>query len=232
MEAPEPEWIEQWLSLPRWRVYLTAADGDHNLALELYEWNASVAASLHRDLAHVEIALRNAYDRVLCAGQLPGEPHWVFNPHHWFPRDPQRAANGRWIDRNETPRTQITNALHQVRGSRRSPNRTDPAPGKVLAELPMGFWRYLSSRRHHDRLWIPYLHTAFPRGTSRLDVDRPVGRLHELRNRVAHHEPLLRTHLAARYRDALSIAELISSELAAHLKTTSSVPELLTERPC
>ena len=55
-----------------------------------------------------------------------------------------------------------------------------------------GFWRYLSTAAHHHPLWIPYLHTAFTAGTSRTAVDHPVGRLHHLRNRIAHHEPLLR----------------------------------------
>jgi hypothetical protein len=69
-------------------------------------------------------------------------------------------------------------------------------PGKVIAELTFGFWRYLSTTAHHHPLWIPYLHTAFRPGTSRQAVDGPVDRLHQLRNRIAHHEPLLRRNTA------------------------------------
>lgn len=69
-------------------------------------------------------------------------------------------------------------------------------PGKVIAELMFGFWRYLSTTAHHHPLWIPYLHNAFTPGTHRKAVDGPVDHLHRLRNRIAHHEPLLRRNTA------------------------------------
>jgi hypothetical protein len=34
----------------------------------------------------------------------------------------------------------------------------------VVAELSLGFWRYLSVKRHEKHLWVPYLHHAFPAG--------------------------------------------------------------------
>lgn len=222
------DWVEGWLSAPRFASYLSATGTAHR-ALELYEWNSALAAAFHRDLAHLEIALRNAYDRAFCAGLGPDEPHWVFNPHRYFPVDMQRAANGQRVDANATARRQIEKAVHQAR---RGLSRTEAPPaGKVLAEITFGFWRYLSARRHHDRLWIPHLHRVFPSGTGRPMVDRPVGRLHDLRNRVAHHEPLLRTNLGDRHQDVLTIAELLAPELATHISATSAVPRLISERP-
>lgn len=53
-------WLEAWLSPERPATYLTAAGGDRTLALELYEWNIAVAAAALHDLAHLEVALRNA----------------------------------------------------------------------------------------------------------------------------------------------------------------------------
>jgi hypothetical protein len=69
-------WVERWLSQPRHAVYLTASQGDPQLALDLYEWNAEISAALLRDLAHLEVGLRNAYDRSLSA-RWPGPPHWT-----------------------------------------------------------------------------------------------------------------------------------------------------------
>lgn len=225
-----PGWIEDWLSAPRFAPYLAAAGTPHR-ALELYEWNTAIAAAFHHDLAHLEVGLRNAYDRALRAGLDPDELHWVFNPYRYFPVDMQRAANRQRVDANVTARRQIEKAANQARRDRRDPTE-DPPAGKVLAEITFGFWRYLSARRHHDRLWIPHLHKAFPGGTSRPAVDRPIGRLHDLRNRVAHHEPLLRAKLDGRHQDVLDVAELLAPELATHIKTTSSVPRLISERPC
>ena len=61
--APSGPWVERWLSRPRHSVYLAASQGDPQLALEPYEWNAEFSAALLRDLAHVEVGLRNACDR-------------------------------------------------------------------------------------------------------------------------------------------------------------------------
>ena len=46
---------------------MTAAAGDRTAALELYEWNASMSAAVLHDLAHLEVAIRNAYDAALVA---------------------------------------------------------------------------------------------------------------------------------------------------------------------
>ncbi|GAA4387400.1 hypothetical protein GCM10023153_01750 [Ornithinibacter aureus] len=59
------------------------------MALDLYEWNAEISAALLRDLAHLEVGLRNAYDRALSAvartpaldhGQHPGLRAVVAHP--------------------------------------------------------------------------------------------------------------------------------------------------------
>ena len=103
----------------------------------------------------------------------------------------------------------------------------------MIAELTLGFWRYLSTTAHHHPLWIPYLHNAFTPGTARQAVDAPVGRLHQLRNRIAHHEPLLRRntatgvlslttqHLFDRLADLFAVAELISPELHDYIAATA-----------
>jgi hypothetical protein len=214
--------VQHWLSAPRHAVYLTAADGDTERALALYEWNAQLSAALHRDLAHLEIGLRNAYNEAL-ATRWPGPPHWtsagekVFAPLY-------RRRGGRRVDVNRQPRALLQQALLAAGGS-------GAPPGKVVAELPFGFWRYLSSAAHEKTLWVPCLYRAFPAGTDRRDVDRPVGRLHQLRNRVAHHEPLLRTDVAERLDDLTRLASVINPELSHYLAATTTVSSWLDHRP-
>ena len=58
-------WAERWLSPERFERYLAACDGDAGRALDLYEWNAALAQVVMREICHFEIALRNAYDRVM-----------------------------------------------------------------------------------------------------------------------------------------------------------------------
>jgi hypothetical protein len=95
-----------------------------------------------------------------------------------------------------------------------------------------GFWRYLSSAAHEKTLWVPALHRAFPPGTNRAThVDGPVGRLHDLRNRVAHHEPLLTTDVAGRLSDLIGVAARLDLHLGQHVQATSTVSSLLDTRP-
>jgi len=182
---------------------------------------------LQHDLAHLEVALRNSYDAAIVANTPPGLPHWTTDPYRLFPVRWRAARDGTRVDANRSPREQIERAVREA--------GPGAPPGKVIAELMFGFWRYLSTAAHHHPLWIPYLHTAFAPGTSRRAVDRPVGRLHQLRNRIAHHEPLLRRnaatgvlslttqHLVDRHADLLTVAELISPDLRDYIAATSTV---------
>jgi hypothetical protein len=227
------EWVESWLSVPRFAVYLAAAGQDRGQAAALYEWNAMVAAAFHHDLAHLEVALRNAYDRALSRNTRPGQPHWVFEPVRHFPRQMQKAANGKRFDANETSRQLIADAVKNATPKVSTTNGPPPQPaaGKVIAELSFGFWRYLTSRRQHDPLWVPYLHRAFRSGTSRQEVDGQIGRLHGLRNRIAHHEPLLSVDLASRHQDLMHIAKSLSVDLADYITSHTSCNQLLPTRP-
>ena len=230
MTAPTPpalppagRWVEASLSVPRFAVYLAATGGDRDWALALYEWNAQLSAALLHDLAHVEVGLRNAYDVVLSA-RWPGPPHWtlagdtVFAPVY-------RTRGRRRVDVNAKLRESLRHAIANAGG------RTAP-PGKIVAELMFGFWRYLGSAAHEKTLWVPALHRAFPPGTDRAaHVDGPAGRLHDLRNRVAHHEPLLTTDVAGRLADMVGLTARLNPQLGQHLRATSAVSDLLATRP-
>ncbi len=72
-------WIEGWLGKPRFDPYVAACAGNRVRALALYEWNVSLAQALMRDIAHFEVALRNAYDATLTR-QWKGSGHWLLDP--------------------------------------------------------------------------------------------------------------------------------------------------------
>ena len=220
--APPGPWIEQWLSPPRFQTYLTEAAGDRQRALALYEWNTTMAAAILHDLAHVEVAVRNAYNDALVDHQA-GLAHWTSDEMRYFPIMRKTAKNGRPYDENETPRDQIAYA-------RRSAGIGAP-PGKVVAELMFGFWRYLSISAREVPLWRSYLHHGFMTGTSRAAVDGPMSRLHRLRNRVAHHEPLLRQNLPARRHDVADLLGCISPDLQRYVVAQSTWAAVESQRP-
>jgi hypothetical protein len=225
-DSPE-EWVERWLSPPRFGVYLNATGGDEAAALSLYEWNARLGAAFGHDLAHLEVGLRNAYDRTLTE-HLNLPTHWTAaGPQVFAPvlRTRKRGPHGKVsVDINAKPRASLERAIREA-GGRKAP------PGKVIAQLTFGFWRYLTSAAHEVTLWRPALHHAFPTGTSRHDVDNRVGRLHELRNRVAHHEPLLGTDVSARHDDLIHVAALLDPQLCDYIQAHATVAGLLAARP-
>ena len=237
MSAPSPilpgqdgPWVDGWLSTARFATYLTAAAGSRPKALALYEWNAHTACVIQQDLCHLEIGLRNAYDAAIRA-HWTGPSDWTNTPAAVFP--PTLSTRGRRgshqpkaaVDINAKQRALLVKA-RQDAGGHSAPS------GKVIAELSLGFWRYLSAKSHEKTLWIPYLHHAFPAGTDRgRDVDSRIQRLHVLRNRVAHHEPLLRVKLAARLADITDLATLINPDLGAYIAATSRIPHAIATRP-
>jgi hypothetical protein len=73
-------WVEAWLSGPRFSRYMNAAGGHRDKALQLYEWNTTLTAAVLHDLAHVEVAIRNAYDAALIRS-WDGAQHWLLDPN-------------------------------------------------------------------------------------------------------------------------------------------------------
>lgn len=206
------QWIDDWLSQDRLATYMVAAGGSRPKALALYEWNIEAASAIQQDLCHLEIALRNAYDAAI-QSRWTGPIDWTADPSRMFPpmlvtRGGKGTANPKaTVDVNAKPRALLTKARVDAGGAAAT-------SGKVVAELNLGFWRYLSTKRHEKTLWVPYLHHAFAPGTDRArDVDGRIARLHTVRNRVAHHEPLLAMNLNARLNDIVDLATMISSDL-------------------
>ena len=101
------EWLENWLSVPRFECYLGAAKGNDEIALELYLWNTGLAQAVLRDISFFEIALRNRYDRCLTQLALTGD-HWLFDDASPV-RKPIMRKNkrGSVVDANELNRKQI-----------------------------------------------------------------------------------------------------------------------------
>lgn len=143
------------------------------------------------------------------------EPSWV--KHHWF---------------HDHARTQIAKAAKRARHS-----PTNPRPGKVIASLNFGFWRYLSSARYEQSFWVPALDDAFAapgdhHHLRRRAVEQRLVCLHLLRNRISHCEPIIHPikhtspghpakTLDELYTDAIQLASFISPLAAQWLEQES-----------
>ena len=63
--------------------------------------------------------------------------------------------------------------------------------GRIVAELSFGFWTGLTGSKYSD-LWRDHLVKIFPRRpVQRGEVQMRLNSIRKLRNRIAHHEPIL-----------------------------------------
>jgi hypothetical protein len=214
--SPHHHLIRQRLSPDRFTPYEQAVNGDLAAAFTLYEWNMSVSAALFETLGPVEVVLRNAiHDRLLAWHARRGLPD------QWYDHAGLDAQGQRDVARAKDRAT---------RGGR------DPEiPGKVIAELTLGFWRYLLARRYQATLW-PAIVTAFSSHhdgskLSRVAVHDDVQRLQVLRNRIAHHEPVYRRDLQQDFAGMLALASWISPDVVTWVRGLSRVLTILGERP-
>jgi hypothetical protein len=106
-------------------------------------------------------------------------------------------------------------------------------PGRVIAELNFGFWRFLLASRYESSLWTPCLRRAFPELTPqrRTTVYEPLDQLHTLRNRIAHHEPIHTRDLRADMLSIYRILNWISPDVRAWAVNLSRIKMTIAQRP-
>ncbi len=95
-------------------------------------------------LGHLEIVLRNALDRQLHAWH---DAHGL--PDRWY-EDPLRLLDAHRRENVNTARERL-----QREGKRAT-------AGRIIAELPFRFWRFLLGKRYQNTLWTHALRHAFP----------------------------------------------------------------------
>jgi len=215
MAADEPDAapIATALSPERLAPYLRVAAGDLAGGVRLYEWNLAASGALYEALGILEVVLRNALSTQLAThhGTLAG--HWYDDPLGVF---------------SDLAHQDIAAARRRVRKLHRP-----ETPGRVVAELSFGFWKFLLAKRYEATLWTGHLRHAFPnlQPQSRATVYRALDELHTVRNRIAHHEPVHGRDLAA---DTLTIYRLldwIDADVRAWAVSLSRLQPIIADRP-
>ena len=203
------------LSAARSATYVTAAGGDTVRAMQLYGWNARISAAFMLPAHFAEVTTRNAADDVLTAVYGPDWP-WDTSFTGSLP-SPQRGYR---------PREDLV----LTRGRQQT-------TGKVIAELKFAFWQSLFTARHDNRLWAPHIASIFPYATampaaslrSRVYIDLDAIRL--LRNRIAHHEPVITRNLLDDLNRLIDLVELRSQSTATWVRALEDVTQTIAERP-
>ena len=210
--------LEASLSRDRLSTYLAASGGDQVQALRLYTWNTAVSAAFYGPLQGLEITLRNAIHTQL-----------------------SHRYGSFWFDNPDTGLD--AGASTRINAARSDVDRSGaaPRPDKIVARLSFGFWVALTGRgerrtsgrkaNYEMTLWRPALRNAFPHRERlvRRQVHGPLIALRLLRNRIAHHEPLIKRDLSQDHELVLELAGWMSPAMRAWVEHHSRVPALLAE---
>lgn len=221
------KWVASWLSPARWQAYLDYCDGHQERSLALYEWNLDLAGAVLHDVAHVEVAIRNAFNQVFIA-HWEGTQSWMVDASSPVQQPLQRRRRGQLIDVNARNRTSISEALTRIHSKQ-------PTLDQVIAELPFGFWRHMTDAAHEKTVWIPDISRVFPPGTSRKLIEQNLAIINVVRNRVSHHEPLFsssrRQEVEQAHTAITHLESLLLPQLADHTDRTSRITKLLASQP-
>jgi hypothetical protein len=214
--AQEIDDLENALSADRFRPYVQMAQGDRVAAIRLYERNTRFSGALYCSIQGLEVCLRNAVHRSLTAAYGPD-----------------------WFDHLTMLRYPLPQKLEAAKSNILGDGKL-LTPGRVVAELSFGFWTALLSAKYEKCLWVPCLHRAFPyafagpefgttasgapRRVNRQDIARRLDGIRQLRNRIAHHESIIRRRLDEDFLSIIETTAWICPTTSAWLNATAIIP--------
>jgi hypothetical protein len=188
-QTEEPA-LDQILSLERIERYLVAANNNRRKAYKLYALNTAVSECLYVSMQMLEISLRNRFNACLAdefGDDWYDAPGVITTLHH---------------------RTSIKDAKLNL-----IIDKKHIEPSRLVASLTFGFWTACLGNNYEEKLWRPALHKAFPskpKTIQRRAINNLLSPLRSLRNRTAHHEPILYWDLPKHYETILTLTGWLS----------------------
>jgi hypothetical protein len=175
---------------------LSWAQGDRARAIELYTLNTRISESLYTPFQALEVSLRNRIHVVMT--EALGNEGWFHQVG---------------VLLNDRQPGQLAKAIEDLRAV-----NTAPTPGRIVAALSFGFWTAMFGP-DYEGLWRATLHriAAKPDGArlSRKDFSGPLTPIRTIRNRVAHHEPIITWDLRKHHRKMVELIRWLSPAAAA-----------------
>lgn len=211
----EVQHLPDIFSAPRFLTYLAEKNAHRVEALELYKWNLDVSCAFFAPLQVCEVSIRNAISEAI---ELTYGPNWPYEQSFEIALpNPQRAYS---------PRANLRS------------HRSEPTTGKVIAELKFVFWERMFTSRHDSTIWNHHLRSVLPN----LDAAKSVQQLRreafdtlkdirDLRNRIAHHEPIFRRNIQDEYNRIKKVVGWRSTVAADWLDKVETVTAHIASKP-
>lgn len=206
--------FERTVSRERWRTYRLAAGFHDETALRLYLWNIAIGQSFHFPLQTVEVAIRNVIHNSL--KELHGT-NWAAN------------AECRHLLGSRSVHDIIKSERHH-----RNKYGNEASTSQIVASLSLGFWISLLRQSYHKTIWERQHLQAFPHllpNETMINVSNVGSKIHGLRNRIFHQEPLIRHDLSQDYAAILTMLGWICPVTKNWVRSLSSVPKIIRVRP-
>ncbi len=162
--------------------------------ISIYNANTAVSEALMGSIQIMEISVRNSIHRQIAKAY--GAEWYVGNPMG--------------LDR-EGARL-IARLSDRYRNVARF-NNPDALSQKIVSELTLGFWTNLFKRQYEDPLWRKSLRFAFPHvggALTRGQVYELLDKIRRLRNRISHHEQVVRYDLNIYYNNIIDLVSWVS----------------------
>jgi Protein of unknown function (DUF2934) len=188
-------------------------------AIALYAWTARVSAALFAPLHICEVVIRNAVNDALEAvyGPLwPWDQQFILS----LP-DPPRSS------RDYSPRRDLIAVASK-----------QSSTGKVIPELKFVFWQRMFTHRHDVRLWNVQLKKVFPnhdRANTVVELRKKIyadlNVVRNLRNRIAHHEPIFQRNLVQEFQRMVSLVEHRCMVVASWMVSNQDAARVIAQPP-
>lgn len=198
--------LELSLSPERLAIYKKLASNDLENAIRLYVWNTAISEALYSPIQGIEVLTRNAFNKCFTSGF---GANWYDNPKMRLGINLQQMIN--------KAKEHISRQNKHIHS------------GTLVPELSLGFWVGLLGRHFETHLWRPHLYSVFinaPKPLLRNTTHEKFTAIQKLRNRIAHHEPILQRNLIVDYESILDVSRWICPTTAQWIECHSRFYEV------
>lgn len=194
------------LSHQRFHTYLKKSSFNKNYAFDLYLYNCRLSKSLLFPLQILEISLRNAIN--------------VFFIEKFGNDWPNSSCLKNILNKESL------DCLEKAKKRAKTTNYQD-----IVAATTLDFWSNLFRPEYDRSLWQTNIHKVFNGSVTRKKIQTEVADLNKLRNRIAHHEPILDLNLNLLYTRLIYLIKLISNETSQWTQHFTTFYEVIRTKP-
>lgn len=211
--------IIKYISQEKFSTYIKY-NNNENIALNLYDWNVRLSEALYAPLNYFEIVFRNAcYDSI----SKEKDKYWYLD---------NKLMSGGNPKKGDYAKQKIQKAFNGLVGYRKKyPFGTtikEVNSCDIISNLELGFWINLFVQNYFNSFWDTCLKYLF-KDYDRRELHHKLDEIRSLRNRIFHHENILKYNLQNKYNIILEIIETISPKVLEKLKNVSNFEKTYME---